>query len=148
MIKELNFQSAVLFLSYQSSRVARITYMVTEAPNLTLDNFINATQTVNKVLSLSNTTKWLLQTSTDSNVTSVDTVDPSNDPHLRVAFQLTGSVIPTYDIFQTALDILLDFAFYPRTGRLDGFTTRINAINLVIQTRANPERRRRNPPYF
>ena len=148
MIKDLNFQSAVFLLSYQSSRIARITYTVTGAPNPALGTPMNATQSVNKVMSVVNITRGLLQTSIDSNTTGVDTVDPTNDPHLQVAFQLTGSVIPIYNIFQTALDILRDWAFYDRTGFLGGVTTQLNAVNLVIQTRSAPGRTRQDPPYF
>lgn len=99
MIKELNFQTVVFILSYQERGIACITYNLAEATDSISTNITNKTQSVNQTIPLPNTTTLLLQTSTDANATKINTGDAENDPHLRIAFQLTGSVITIYEAF-------------------------------------------------
>lgn len=149
MIHERNFQSAVFILSYRGQGVARIRYKMMGALASLPADIANTTLNANETLPRSNTTTRLLQPSTDANTTSVDTVDPQNDPLLRVAFRLVGSVITIYDIFYLALGMLREVAPYPRTARLVDTTTPISAANLLLSTRQNnPQRTVQNPPYF
>lgn len=139
----------VFILSYQERGIACITYNLAEATDSISTNITNKTQSVNQTIPLPNTTTLLLQTSTDANATKINTGDAKNDPRLRVAFQLTGSVITIYEAFCLALDMLRELAPQRRTSRFADFTTRINAANLVLSTRQNkPPRTERDPPYF
>lgn len=149
MIKNRNFLTAVCILTYRGENVGYISYEVTAMTDSISSDITNATSPVNQTPPVSNTTTWLLPTSADANTTSVDTVDPKNDPRLRVAFRLTGSVITIYDIFYVALDMLREIAPYSRTRRLANTITEVGAANLVLQTRQNdPPRTVQNPPYF
>lgn len=107
---------------------------MTEAPTSISSNITNAPQSVIETPSLSNTTKDLFQAFTDIN-TSLDTVDATSDPPLRLAFQLTGSVITIYDVFDMALDTLRKLGPFRQTDQVVLGITTINAANLVVSTR-------------
>ena len=149
MIRNLNFQTAVCVLSYRGEDVGYISYEVTALPDSISTDIANATPSVDQTVPVPNSTMWHLPTSADANTTSVETVDTKNDPRLRVAFELTGSVITIYDIFYVTLDTLRELAPFSRTGRLADTISRIGAANLVLSTRQNdPPRTAQNPPYF
>ena len=149
MIHSRKFQSAVFILSYRGQVVARIRYRMMGALASSPADITNTTLIANETLPHSNTATRLLRISTDANTTSVGTVNPQNDPLLRVAFRLVGSVITIYDIFYLTLGMLREVAPYPRTARLVDTTTPISAANLLLSTRQNdPPRTVQNPPYF
>ena len=137
MMINRNFQSAIFLLSYRGETVASITYKMTGIPGP-----IGA----DRALPLFNTTS---QASKNANITNVDSFDPTPNSLLRVAFQLTGSVLTIYEIFFLALDMLRDLARFPTRARVIDSTTYIKAGNLNLATReTNPPRTSRNPPYF
>lgn len=149
MIQERNFQTAVFVISYRERGIACITYKLAEATNSMSTDITNSTQSVNRTLPFSNATNLLLEASTDANTTAINTVNATNDQHLLIAFQLTGSAITIYDIFYLALDMLRELAPLRRTSVFADATTRIDAANLVLSTRqTNPPRTAVNPPYF
>ena len=149
MIRNRDFQTAVFVLTYQGHGVACITYKVPTASDSAAPDITNATQRVDERPPLLNTTKAPLQASTGAKPTSINTVDATTDPHLRVAFQLTGSVITIYNIFNMAIDLLRDLAAHGRVAHFADFTAYLDAANLVISTRQNrPPRTALDPPYF
>ena len=146
MMDKINFVNAVFILSYQGHGVACIKYDLPAASEPLPTNITNATQSLNLTLPLSETTKELLQTSTDANTTNVNTL---NYPRLRVACQLTGSIITINKIFYLVLDMLRELAVCGRTAQFTDFTTYFEAANIVISTQhTNPPRTPHNPPYF
>lgn len=141
MMAKSSFETALFLLSYRGEGVAHIRFKAAGVSDITLNGTTNATQSVNKTLSISH-----IQASTNISTTRVDA---TNDPHLEVSFQLTGSVITIYDIFYVALDMLRDMAPINQRACLGDAITRVPDANLDLSTReTNPPRTAYNPPYF
>ena len=146
MMFDSNFQAALFLLSYRGQSVARMSFKAAGAADSTSNSITNATESISGTPALSNTTAWLLKASTDANTTKTDA---TNDPHLEIAFQLTGSVVTIYEIFYVALDMLRELAFFSRKARLADATTEVPSAKLDLSTRQdNPPRTVQNPPFL
>ena len=146
MMDKMDFVNAVFILSYQGHGVACITYERPAGAESLPTDITNATQSLNLTLPLSETTKELLQTSTDANTTNVNTL---NYPRLRVAFQLTGSIIKINKIFYLVLELLRELAVCGRTAQFTDFNMYCKAANVFVSTQhTNPPRTPHDPPYF
>ena len=146
MMKNNDFQTAVLVLTYDGGAAGCITFEVPGTSDSTPTELSDAMHSLNQTHLLANATEGHRQASTDANIS---TVDAANDPHLRVTFQLGGSVIKIFDIFFVAIDTLRELSVYDRTRDFDDFTSYIGEANMVITTRqTNPPRTARDPPYF
>jgi len=153
MIRNVNFQSAIFFISYRGRGIGAIHYKLAGASDSISADTLNATLSAaqnNENMSLFNQAVALVKNASDGSNTNMNTTSVTNDPQLRVAFTLTGSTLTIYNIFYAALDMLRELADYKRTVRLTEDTTFIRSSGLDISTidPNNPPRTVRNPPYF
>lgn len=150
MIRNDRYQSSVFFILQKNHGLGALSFSLSQPRSLE-PPFISTQSLTNK------TNGTISQLNGNPLRQELGIIPSSNfsknvvsSPDLAVFFKLTGSRLKINDIFITALDLLREFAVFPRTARLVADVTHVRTSDLYLKYRDpnNPPRTMADPPFF